>query len=86
MTRNSEQVKVELELVIGECLQRALGLNRQFLPALDELLALTADDPPRRNAVLVTLAAPWLELIARARELYADMGATAQAERLARDS
>ena len=46
-------------------LQRALSLNRQFLPALDALLALFENDPPRHRYVLVNYVAPWLELIAR---------------------
>ncbi|MBT8077576.1 MAG: flagellar protein FlgN [Gammaproteobacteria bacterium] len=37
MTRNSERVKVELELVIGECLQRALGLKDTLIEERDAL-------------------------------------------------
>ncbi len=47
-------------------LQRALALDRQYLPALDALLELFANDPGRREGVLLQFIAPWLELIARA--------------------
>ena len=49
-----------------ELLQRALGLNRQYLPALDALLELFRNDQRRRDEVLLQFVAPWLELIARA--------------------
>ena len=47
-------------------LQRALALDRQYLPALDALLELFRNDPARREGVLLQFIAPWLELIARA--------------------
>ncbi|MEM7220116.1 MAG: O-antigen ligase family protein [Pseudomonadota bacterium] len=46
-------------------LQRALALNRRFVPAIDELLILSADKPEQEARVLRSVVAPWLELIAR---------------------
>ena len=46
-------------------LLRAVALNRQFVPALDELLRITQGQPSERDKVLLNLIAPWLELIAR---------------------
>ncbi len=47
-------------------LQRALALDRAYLPALDALLDLYKNDAVRREAVLLQFVAPWLEFIARA--------------------
>ena len=46
-------------------LLRAVSLNRQFVPALDELLRITQSRPREHEKLLTTLVAPWLELIAR---------------------
>ena len=46
-------------------LLRAVALDRQYVPALDELLRITQAQPNERDKVLLNLIAPWLELIAR---------------------